>query len=276
MILSSSQETPRCETAVDVLLAGPWNVGEFADLLSSLSVSHGWQRASNCGEVAALLAETKFAPELILLADPLPGTHPQSDVELLRQAAPLARLVVVAGTWCEGELRTGTPLTGVLRLYWYELPGWWASAMNMVQQGACPPWSQPFEGPAAGRTLDGSQMAHSGIIAIDCKLISTWEALSAALKNFGADCHWTRRGELGQLPSHVAAGIWDGGQLEPLEVERLTKFAQAIRECGGVVIALLDFPRREHLDLVREAGCHAVLGKPYVVDELVSRIAALR
>lgn len=264
------------ETAIDVLLVGPWDIGEFVDLLPTISARPDWQRSTNCREAATLLRETDFAPELILLANPLPGTHPESQIEQLRLAAPLARLVVVAGTWCEGEMRTGTPLSGVLRLYWYELPGWWSSSTNMLQQGGCPPWSQPMDGPSAGRCLDSNKSVLSGIVAIDCKSATTFEALADALGHYGAECHWTRRGQLDQLSPRVIAGIWDGSQLDPLEVERLRSFSQEIGKRGGSVVALLDFPRREHLAIVRDAGCQAVLGKPYIVDELVSRIAAWR
>ncbi|QEG34119.1 hypothetical protein [Bythopirellula goksoeyrii] len=264
------------KSTVGVLLVGPWKNGEFAEILSPLSMSADWQRTASCEEAAALLQETEFAPELILLACPLPDTYLDADVEQLLLAAPLARLVVVAGTWCEGELRTGTPLSGVLRLYWYEFPGWWTSAINTLGHGGCPPWSQPLDGPHSGRCLDTIQAELTGVVAIDCKLISTFDALAGALGPYKAECHWARRGQFEQLPSQVTAGIWDGGQLEPLELERLRIFAQEICKRGGRVIALLDFPRQEHLAMVRDAGGSAVMGKPYVVEELVSRLLSLQ
>ena len=264
------------KSAIDVLIVGNWDREEFAELLLAIPLTSSWLQASNCVDAVELLAVRDFAPELILLADPLPGTHSLEAVEQLRLAAPLARLVVVAGTWCEGELRTGSPLNGVLRLYWYELPGWWAAAMKTLSEGGCPPWSQPLDGPAAGRNLEVDQVTGLGVVAIDCKSISTFEALADALKFPAADCRWTRRGAMAQLPASVAAGIWDGGQLEPLEVERLRSFAQEIQQRGGVVIALLDFPRREHVEIARDAGCQAVFGKPFIVSELVGQIVALQ
>ena len=149
--------------------------------------------------------------------------------------------------------------------------------MQANEEGGCPPWSHPWMARLAGRCIvAGGQGTLTGNVAIDCKSIASFEAISNALSPYGADCHWTPRGKLGQLPSQVTAGIWDGGQLEPLEVDRMRTFSQAIRERGGIVLALLDFPRREHVEITRGAGCHAVFGKPYIVNELVSRIATLK
>ncbi len=271
-------ETKISHQTVQVLIVGPWGEGDFSELLRTVPASISWQRAAHCSDAAALIAEGESNPELILLADPCPNTHTRSDVEQLRLAAPLARLVVVAGTWCEGELRTGAPLDGVVRLYWYEFPGWWQSSMARIERGKCPLWSLPPDGPSAGRNI-GEIHAHSqaltGNIAIDAKSLATFESLASAVDDCGARTFWTRRGKNSLIPDQLIAGIWDGGQLEPLEVERLETFCRVVRERGGIVFALLDFPRREHTEIVLAAGCSAVMGKPYVVSELVERIAAL-
>jgi hypothetical protein len=44
-----------------------------------------------------------------------PGEFSSDNVESLRAAAPLADLLLVYGSWCEGELRTGWPMAGVER-----------------------------------------------------------------------------------------------------------------------------------------------------------------
>lgn len=56
----------------------------------------------------------------ILFWQTWPGQWTEDDVGELRKAAPLAEIVVLFGPWCEGETRTGRPLSGVRRLAYRE------------------------------------------------------------------------------------------------------------------------------------------------------------
>src|SRR5262245_46214259 len=56
-------------------------------------------------------------PDLILLVASRPGRFSAAEVEALHRRAPLARLVALLGTWCEGEVRSGHPWPGVNRIY---------------------------------------------------------------------------------------------------------------------------------------------------------------
>src|SRR5262245_47740820 len=59
-------------------------------------------------------------PELIVLAQSYPGQFTTEVVKPLRTAAPLARIIVILGTWCEGESRSGKPVPGTIRVYWHQ------------------------------------------------------------------------------------------------------------------------------------------------------------
>src|SRR5687767_9075254 len=48
------------------------------------------------------------------------GQIPQTAIEAVHARMPWATLVAVLGSWCEGETRTGTPLHGIERVFWYE------------------------------------------------------------------------------------------------------------------------------------------------------------
>src|SRR5688500_17578842 len=75
---------------------------------------------TTCCPVAAPAVTSAPSAELILFAQSRPGRFRQEDVEFLHRAAPLARLAVLLGVWCEGEMRTDVSLRGVLRIYWHE------------------------------------------------------------------------------------------------------------------------------------------------------------
>ena len=62
---------------------------------------------------AAWLAVTTESPHQIVLAAAYPGQFLDADINRLRCLAPLARIINVAGSWCEGEPRSGTPNAAV-------------------------------------------------------------------------------------------------------------------------------------------------------------------
>ncbi|NOY30480.1 MAG: hypothetical protein GXP28_09990 [Planctomycetes bacterium] len=271
-------------TSVQVLAIGPWQEKEFRLALAPIEEATAWQTVSDLNQAEKNLQTGETTPELILLAQPLPGRYRQRHVDRLQSLAPLARIVIVAGSWCEGGMRTGIQLTGVLRLYWHELAPWWKSAQTRVAAGLCPPWSLPADNPQAGRYLLGIGLLGIGLpcikskspafdspVAINAKDFSVYESLSAAMEPLGIATLWVQPAR--RVDQKVSSGIWDGSQLDEKELQRLTDFCSQVRSHDATVVALLDYPRVEHVAQAQSAGASAVFGKPYVVDEL---LAALR
>src|SRR5215475_14097263 len=89
---------------------------------------------------------TPTSPELIVVAHSRPGAVCTEQIETVRRTWPLASIVVIAGSWCEGELRTGRPWPGVHRLYWYEFQEWWHRQLKLRAAGRCPDWARPADG----------------------------------------------------------------------------------------------------------------------------------
>jgi hypothetical protein len=200
---------------------------------------------------------------LILLAEPLPTTYRRTQIEDLRRSAPLAEIIIVAGTWCEGELRTGKPQAGVLRLYWYEFAAWWQARIK-----ACSPCLDGPFAPRSGTPLKALKTS----VAIQTATLAAYEAFEGSLGAFGAECRWIHNSD--DFES-TAIGIWDGGQLDPSEWDRLENFALKLQQKGSALVVLLDFPRKEHVTRLKTLGCNSVFGKPYIVAELVMTLGEL-
>lgn len=272
-----------------LIAVGPWELTEFAAVRREVDPRGEWPCAATLGDVVRAIAAGGTPPELILLAQPRPGVDDPEALEELRRTAPLTRVIVVAGAWCEGELRTGRPLPGVVRLYWYELAPWWRAACAAIARGATPAWSAPLDEPRAGQMsayiatpVGGNELPVSGnergAIAVDAVDFAVFETLAEALSPWGWRCEWMPR-HRPQLCGHElaspapVAGIWDGGQLSDHELASLTAFAAATRPAP--VVALLDFPRVEHFAAVQAAGGAATLAKPYQVAHLVNELDQL-
>ena len=261
--LISSTQHP-VSTTTEVLAIGPWDRGEFACARTQIADSESWCSVTSCEAASDLLESGQILPGLILLAELLPGTYRQINIEKLRLAAPLAQIVLVAGSWCEGELRTGKPPNGVLRMYWYELAPWWHATQN-----DCTSWSSFLDGPYATRFSETSYSPElSGIAAIHTPAMASYEALAAALAPYGLQGMWVRDNR--ELPEPTTIAIWDGGQLDPLEFETLEAFAMETKKRGGSLLVLLDFPRKEHFTQLQKIGCTTIMGKPYINSELAA------
>jgi hypothetical protein len=257
-----------------VWLVGPWSEGEFAVVRGAIDPGATWLALPRLGDAISAVA-TPPAPEVVLVAQPWPGVDEQEVVDRLQAAAPLVRIVVVAGSWCEGELRTGRPLTGVTRIYWHELPAWWRRAVAERDAGFAPHWA----GAASVHWRSGGEETRGrGTVAVDAVDFVVFETLEAALRLFGWKCVWAPRGR-GEVGDAVA-GIWDGGQLDAEERVALAAFCDRLTRAGlgakpQAVMAIVDFPRGEHVELASRLGASVVMGKPYRVDALADELARL-
>jgi hypothetical protein len=266
-----------------ILAVGPWQLREFSMVRHEIDPMSSWPICQTLKQAATLLEQKEVAPELLLLAQPRPGYYVQSLLEHLQRLAPLTRIVLVAGSWCEGELRTGQPARGVLRLYWYDLAAWWRDAMACQAAGGCTPWSEPQEDGYAQRLRKNTsqsgpvQTRADCLIEVDTLEYETFATLAALLTSVGWSAVWQRRSLRPITTAGTAAGIWDGGQFDPPEIDQLARFCQSLKKCAGClvpVIVLLDFPRSEHISMAQAAGARTVLPKPYRMDDLLSMLRA--
>ncbi|MCG8448249.1 MAG: hypothetical protein MI725_01550 [Pirellulales bacterium] len=261
---------------IDVLTVGPWQSHEFSEALREVHESVTWRNLECLSQAWDYLEECSSPPELILLAQPLPRVYRQDEINRLQALTPLSRIVVVAGTWCEGEMRSGAPLSGVLRLYWYEFAPWWTAALGKLSEGTSPPWSMPLDSPRAGRYSPQAMSQRNskfGLIAVSTTNSSSYDTFAAMLPAYGFSSVWVRDCESMQSTQKFQGGIWDGGQFDGEELRQLTLFCQQMKKHRRCVIALLDFPRAEHFQQARDAGAWTVLGKPFVVAEIVEALS---
>jgi hypothetical protein len=241
------------------------------------------------------IANVDAAAELIVVAQSGPGAISEQQVRRLRRAAPLAGIVGLLGSWCEGETRTGRPWPGVPRLYWYEFPTWWMRQLALRAVGRCPDWARPpsFEPlasnihrptsnppltPATGHhPQDGHLTPFNprGLIVLRTHHRDTADALSDVVRHAGFATVWQRPDVPAGIVRGATAAIWDGGQLDEREADDLAHFCRTLAGDRAPVIALLDFPRRDRVDCAFEIGASAVLGKPWRNEALIAQLHTL-
>lgn len=230
----------------------------------------------------ARIVDVVRSPELIVVAQGRPGEVSLAEVCRLRRAAPLAGVVGLVGSWCEGEMRTGRPWPGVPRLYWYEFPPWWQRQLRLHAAGRCPDWARPagtapMPAPLPGATWPGPQASKclAGVVVLHVGAGDTADVLIDAFGRAGFATVWQRPGRDACQISDVAAGVWDGGQLDGHELANLSRFCEQLARDRAGVVALLDFPRRHSVDAALACGAAAVLGKPWHNDDLVAAVRSI-
>jgi len=256
-----------------VLLLGDAGHLEFEDATAALRATARVATATGVNQAAAQLAAGAVGPELILLAYSRPGMVSAADVERLRWAAPLAAIVALAGSWCEGETRTGRPPDGVRRLYWYEFVPWWQRQLARRAAGLAPDWAQPATSDAADTPTDdpATSPVPRGMVVLRTIRWDTADALADELARAGYSAVWQPSGRRGTSVWGAVAGIWEGAQLSGREQHDLRAFRHRL-DGAAPVVALLDFPRHSAVQRARELGATSVLGKPWLNVDLLQSL----
>ena len=226
---------------------------------------------------AQIVNAANQSPELILVAQSRPGMIAGRIVDALRRTAPLAGIVSLVGSWCEGETRTGKPWPGVERLHWYEFPTWWRRQLARRVAGRCPDWSRPGDhrfriSQTSEPSEPGGPSLRLGLIALRTPHRATAAALSDTLRRAGYATAWQPQGHPTSAVRGALAGIWDGGQLSDHEADDLLAFCKRLANDGAPVMAMLDFPRRDCADRATQIGVAAVLGKPWLSVDLLAML----
>jgi CheY-like chemotaxis protein len=222
---------------------------------------------------ANVVTTANSSPEIIVFFHSRPLSVSSHSLQGLRNLAPLAGVAVVAGSWCEGELRTGRVWPACHRQYWYEFPAWWRRQVALRAAGRCPDWAKPPELVALPATIRPPSTTDFVILRTPCP--ATAETLADHLHAAGYGTTLQSQGRRTQLLRGAALGIWDGGQLNDAESQDLFDFCSEFRAHPAPVIALLDFPRRDSVDRAIQLGATAILGKPWLNANLVQTIEQL-
>jgi hypothetical protein len=226
--------------------------------------------ALNIPQALRLLEREKDITDL-LMAQSFPGEFTFRNIQQLQAAAPLARLCVLVDSWSEGETRSGHPWPGVPRMYLHQL---WARLRSVD-------WATAERDPLAGcgtlPTLSSDELwlqrAERRLPRLEGTALiwgpepDSRAALSTVCHVIGLQAVELRTTAF-DLPRDLRLALYDAAPYR----ERRAADLQMIRSRTQLVpvIALIDFPRPDEIAEVTAAGCSHVLGKPFLIDDLVA------
>ena len=183
----------------------------------------------------ALASAAQDPPDLIIIAAERPGGFSHRQVEAMRQAAPLAHIVGLLGSWCEGESRSGRPWPAVTRVYWHSWAAWFDREMSALAAGGCGTLSLPLTATDEERLLAaaGAVPARSGIaVRIHAASREAAGLLHAACESLG---HRPVPINSREMPSNLRpqVGIWDAAVLDDSVAADLRAAVEHCQMCLG-------------------------------------------
>ncbi|MEK6236092.1 MAG: hypothetical protein N2C14_15410 [Planctomycetales bacterium] len=217
---------------------------------------------------AAEFAQNQAPPDVIVALQGFPGEFSDADLRPLRDAAPLARVIGVLGSWCEGEMRTGEPWPAARRLYWHHATARLSADLDAADSGGLPIWGLPVTSTHEDELLlsaGATRPQSSGLIAV-CSLngdMTDWLRRACELRGFSSAA-W--RDDSPVQLTGAAAGVWDAASCDAWEAEQLRRFAREL--APAPIIALLDFPRWEDRQRALAHGAAEIVSKPLLLDDL--------
>jgi CheY-like chemotaxis protein len=255
-----------------LLFIGDRNRAEFRQAVADLEAWGHVDSFAGAEWAAVALAAGETTADLIVLAQAYPGQFSAAEVDRLRQAAPLARLVVLLGVWCEGEMRTGRPHPAVIRIYGHQWPARCRQELDRLRDGGGSTWALPVTATEEERLLaiaDSPLPVGQGLVAIFTHRPQMGAWLADACRSCGYATAALRPPHAARVQGATAV-IYDGhdfaGELRPL--------ARGLAPAR--VIALLDFPRSEDRARAAACGAAAVLAKPLHVDDLAWELGQIQ
>jgi len=254
--------------AISVLLVGDSKSAEFRYALAAQGDCWQLAAAEDFQTAERLIASGKFIPDVLVVAQSFPGQFSAAAVERLRRLAPLARVVGLLGSWCEGEQRTGRPWPATIRCYWHQWPARGARQLQAIRERQLAAWSLPHTASEEERFLCEAKpdaASRAGLVVVwSCnRAVAEWLCDACAARGWATV--WLMRNWHAAV-SGAALGIFDDANLSGPQQDQLHRLCKLVQPAP--VLALLDFPRIEDVACAMQAGAAAVLSKPVQLADL--------
>lgn len=258
-----------------ILLIGDSSGAEFAEAVEQMRATCRVIGFADVADAIACCQRGAPPPILAVIAVSRPGQFSDDAIARLRQRLPLVPLVALLGTWCEGEVRSGAPWSGVVRVYWHQWPQRYAQELARLVAGQSGSWSLPDTASAEERLLwqvDASPRRSRGLVAVVADRRDLAEWLVATCRQAGWATLWNARWLWAE--THGAdAVVWDAGLID-------VHMHQVLRQIGDTfgnvpVVAMTDFPRLDDRQRLADAGVAAVLTKPLLAGDLAWQLDRL-
>jgi CheY-like chemotaxis protein len=277
----------RCVAAnLSILVVGNLDCAEFRRARDSLGQLPDTVFCPTMESALDRLDAGDFAADWIVVARQSPAQFPAESLECLARRAPLARIITLLGSWCEGEVRTGHPWPGAIRIYWHQWFPRFHRERTHIARGSCSSWGLPITATDEERFLALASEplpALQGDVGIASDSLAMWDWLAAACRRAGLSPQRLNANAVEAAAStdddplrstRLRAIVFEAA--DDLAANRLAALRSlASRFPNAPIVALLGFPRIEDHDQAMAAGARSVVSLPTHVEDLLWELARL-
>lgn len=282
--------SPVSGSGIEILFIGDDTWPEFADVADWLMDQN--VTVVNTVEAALARLQSDLKPALIAISQPWPGHVSSKQVDSLRRAAPLARIVSLLGTWTEGEVRTGRPWPAVARTYWHAWLPRLAAEFHKLAAGKETVWSLPTTMGDDERLLNWrpweqsppAQGKQSKTILLVSTSRDTAESLGDICRPQGWGTIW-RTSITKDVDFLVDLVVVDCRNLGAADLREIANIRLQIAEsnlrfsapgnCSTTpppILVIAGFPRIADVEHLQSLGVAAVVSKPFMASDLIWQI----
>ncbi len=272
--------------ATRILITGDYWHSDFKDLIAGCSVSTTLvttdkllapqnEAVSQSGSGKGVRALSEDAFDLVAIAQSRQGQFDQSLIDGVKAFAGTSPVVMLLGSWCEGEHRSDRPAEGVKRVFWHQWQGRFSTFVDQLAKEGITLWHGPnteTDADRVGTFLPGESYSGNNLcVGISAWNVESYNVLSEAVKTFGWQTRWVERSSLASLAGAVNVICIDANALDEHLERRVAWLKEKVFEVP--LVLTLNFPRHHEVADLQNMGITHVISKPFELNDLRVTIA---
>jgi len=255
-----------------VLLTGDFWHQDFQGIVSQFDVPATLVPIEKIESVS----DSKF--DLVIIAQSRRNQFQSIDIDRVFEFFPNTPLVALLGSWCEGEVRSGQPIAGVVRIYWHQWSGRYERFISQLGQNGITDWHAPKTSSVADRielqhsTLNSNLYQRKlEMIGISAWTQSNYEMLADAVQQFGWQSRWIERAFWDAESTNTVSAVCIDARSWSDDVKNRIKWIRSEFPLVPMVL-VVSYPRASELDEIEATGIGFVVSKPFELVDLKSAL----
>lgn len=213
--------------------------------------------------------------DLVVIAQSRQGQFDQTLIDAVKSFAGTTPVVMMLGSWCEGELRSDQPAEGVTRVFWHQWRGRFNTFLSHLADNGVTLWhgadtKTDADRISAASAVEIGSAAEKLCIGISAGNVEAYDSLSASIQSWGWKTRWVERTDTSNLAGAINALCIDANSLDDRLEKRIAWLKERVFDVP--LVLSLNFPRKNEVFKLDNLGVSHVVSKPFELNDLRNAI----
>ncbi len=210
--------------------------------------------------------------DLVVVAQSRRGQFEIPTIEKLLAKYVNTPVVSLCGSWCEGETRSGSPIAGLVRIYWHQWLGQIDNFVAQINEQQIATWQLPKIATIPDRVQHQTKpdipiVDRSVRVGVSTFTQENFLTIQDALQVSGYQSQWIEGIDANDInDSDFSAICVDGNSLTVAFQNRIELLQNYFPHTP--IILILNFPRSSEFAMAREMGISEIVSKPFQLCDL--------